>query len=96
MILQKSDNHLHQRDMGLILDFVPNHTAIDHPWVSEHPEYYILGSAQDFRNRPESFFRVEARGQNYYHRPRPRSQFPGLDRYRPVELQQPGRPGSIN
>jgi len=27
--------------IGLVLDFVPNHTARDHHWVKEHPEYYI-------------------------------------------------------
>ncbi|WP_243670742.1 alpha-amylase family glycosyl hydrolase, partial [Methanoculleus chikugoensis] len=25
----------------LMLDFVPNHTAPDHPWVRDHPDYYI-------------------------------------------------------
>jgi hypothetical protein len=59
-------HQLHQRGMGLILDFVPNHTAIDHPWVSSNPEYYILGSAQDYQNQPESYFKVETKGQNYY------------------------------
>jgi glycosidase len=63
--LSKIHNLLRQRNMGLILDFVPNHTATDHLWVSEHPEYYILGNLQDLRNRPESFFRAEARGQTY-------------------------------
>lgn len=27
--------------LKLILDFVPNHTATDHHWVDDHPEYYI-------------------------------------------------------
>ncbi len=29
-------------DLGLyvILDWVPNHTAWDHPWITAHPEYY--------------------------------------------------------
>ena len=52
--------------MGLILDFVPNHTAIDHSWLSEHPEYYVLGNAPDFLNQPENFFKVEVRGRTYY------------------------------
>lgn len=30
----------HRQGMKLIMDWVPNHTAWDHPWVSEHPEYY--------------------------------------------------------
>ena len=30
----------HARDMGVILDWVANHTAWDHPWVKEHPEWY--------------------------------------------------------
>ncbi|HQQ96038.1 MAG TPA: alpha-amylase family glycosyl hydrolase [Cyclobacteriaceae bacterium] len=30
----------HQLGMYVILDWVPNHTAWDHPWITEHPEYY--------------------------------------------------------
>ncbi|MGH9445596.1 MAG: alpha-amylase family glycosyl hydrolase, partial [Terriglobia bacterium] len=40
----------------LILDFVPNHTALDHPWIHDHPEYYIQGTLQDFRKRPDAFY----------------------------------------
>ncbi len=40
----------------LILDFVPNHVAPDHPWVFEHPEYLIRGDAEDVRREPASFF----------------------------------------
>src|SRR5580698_9213307 len=29
---------LSKRGMNLILDFVPNHVGLDHPWVAEHPE----------------------------------------------------------
>ena len=48
-----------QRGLRLILDFVPNHVAPDHPWVSSHPEYFIQGSADDARNDPASFIEVE-------------------------------------
>mgnify|MGYP006275698395 CR=1 FL=1 len=34
---------VHSRDMYIIIDWVANHTAWDHPWVSEHPEYYTEG-----------------------------------------------------
>jgi len=27
--------------MALILDYVPNHVAVDHPWTVEHPEYFV-------------------------------------------------------
>lgn len=36
---------VHDRGMYLILDWVPNHTAWDHHWVEEHPEYYARNEA---------------------------------------------------
>lgn len=33
-------NGAHQRGMAVIMDFVANHTAWDHPWVAEHPDWY--------------------------------------------------------
>jgi glycosidase len=32
---------VHARGMKLILDWVPDHTSADHPWVREHPDYYV-------------------------------------------------------
>ncbi|MGC2109612.1 MAG: alpha-amylase family glycosyl hydrolase, partial [Candidatus Korobacteraceae bacterium] len=49
---------LAKRGLRLILDFVPNHVAPDHPWVSEHPEYFIQGNANDARNDPSSYIVV--------------------------------------
>ena len=43
---------LADRGMRLMLDFVPNHTAIDHPWMQAHPEFYIRGSVQDLEQQP--------------------------------------------
>ncbi len=34
----------HEQGMKLIIDWVPNHTAWDHPWITEHPEYYMKDS----------------------------------------------------
>lgn len=34
----------HEHDMKLFLDWVPNHTAWDHPWTEEYPEYYMKDS----------------------------------------------------
>ncbi len=44
-----------QRGLRLILDFVPNHVAPDHPWVATHPEYFIQGDDEDLRRDPASF-----------------------------------------
>jgi glycosidase len=50
---------LARRGMRLILDFVPNHVAPDHPWVSEHPEYFIQGTEDEIRNDPASFIQAD-------------------------------------
>jgi alpha-amylase len=31
----------HSRGMKVILDWVPNHTAFDHPWITQHKDYYV-------------------------------------------------------
>jgi hypothetical protein len=52
---------LASRGIGLILDFVPNHVAPDHPWVSDHPTYFIQGSRADLASDPKSFIKTEGR-----------------------------------
>ena len=53
--LASARRELQQRGLNLILDFVPNHVAPDHPWVQEHPEYFVHGSAQERENDPSSY-----------------------------------------
>ena len=35
----------HKRNMGVILDWVANHTAWDNKWVTEHPDWYTHDAA---------------------------------------------------
>ena len=37
----------HEHQMGIILDWVANHTAWDHPWVKEHPDWYTRDEKAD-------------------------------------------------
>jgi hypothetical protein len=46
---------LHKRGLKLMLDFVPNHTALDHPWVEDHPEYYIQGTELDLEHESRNY-----------------------------------------
>jgi hypothetical protein len=46
------------RGLRLMLDVVPNHTALDHAWLAEHPEYYVRGSPADRERAPGNWFEV--------------------------------------
>jgi len=49
---------LEKLGIKLVLDFVPNHTAIDCPWLTEYPDYFVQGTSEDLETRPEFFFTV--------------------------------------
>jgi Alpha amylase, catalytic domain len=50
------------RGLRLLLDFVPNHMALDHPWVNQHPEYFVAGSEGDLTRAPQNYCWVQTGG----------------------------------
>lgn len=66
---------LAERGVRLLVDFVPNHVAPDHPWLTEHPEYFIHGTADELAREPKSYLRagdaVIACGRDPYFAPWP-------------------------
>jgi glycosidase len=59
--------------MALILDFVPNHVAPDHPWTESNPEYFVQGTELELARSPEEYLAVNgnvyARGRDPYFAP---------------------------
>ncbi|MGZ4202934.1 MAG: alpha-amylase family glycosyl hydrolase [Thermoleophilaceae bacterium] len=61
---------LAQRGLGLILDYVPNHVAPDHPWTESRKDCLLPGSDEELEQHPEAFLRtaggVFAKGRDPY------------------------------
>jgi len=49
---------LQRRGLRLILDFVPNHMAPDHPWATEHPDFFVSGTEDALAAQPQNYCRV--------------------------------------
>ena len=43
--LRALTDQAHALGMAVIMDWVANHTSWDHPWITEHPEWYTQNSA---------------------------------------------------
>jgi Alpha amylase, catalytic domain len=66
---------LADRGLALILDYVPNHIAPDHPWITSRPECLLAGTEQELAEHPEAFLRtaggIFANGRDPYFPPWP-------------------------
>jgi hypothetical protein len=64
---------LADRGLALILDYVPNHVAPDHPWVTDRPWCFLRGSEEELMLHPEAFIRIAgsvfAKGRDPYFEP---------------------------
>jgi len=63
------------RGVRLVLDYVPNHVAPDHPWVTSRPELFVRGDQDDIRADPTGWMaaggHVLAHGRDPYFPPWP-------------------------
>jgi hypothetical protein len=59
--LARIRQRLRERGLRLMLDFVPNHMAPDHPWVEEHPDYFVAGTESALAEAPHNYTRLGKR-----------------------------------
>ena len=52
---------MQKRGLKLMLDFVPNHMALDHPWIDDHPNYFVHGSETDLARSPQNYCRLQTK-----------------------------------
>ncbi len=64
--IDRVSRELHDRGMRLILDFIPNHTGLEHPWVKTHPDYFIQVSEKEHEKNPADFYPVSHNGKTLY------------------------------
>lgn len=57
--LAQLKSRLNRLGVGLVLDFVPNHLAFDHPWTFSFPERFVQGSEAAVRAHPDWFFSTD-------------------------------------
>jgi glycosidase len=71
--LAAAREQLADRGVALILDYVPNHVALDHPWVTDRPQCFLSGSEEELARHPDAFMRIAggvfAKGRDPYFAP---------------------------
>ncbi|HET6533598.1 MAG TPA: alpha-amylase family glycosyl hydrolase [Actinoplanes sp.] len=73
--LAAAREELARRGLRLILDYVPNHVAPDHPAVRAHPDWFVAGTPAELAAEPAAWSRIGghivARGRDPYFPPWP-------------------------
>ena len=46
---------LADRGIRLMLDFVPNHTGLNHPWIDTDLDFFMAGTQEDLERRPTNY-----------------------------------------
>ena len=69
--LAEARAQLASRGLGLVLDYVPNHVAPDHPWAASRPELLVPGDPGDPVGSLETGAGWVARGRDPYFPPWP-------------------------
>lgn len=57
--LARLRQRLAERGLKLMLDFVPNHMALDHPWIEDHPGYFVSGTEALLAQQPQNYVRIK-------------------------------------
>src|SRR4051794_16103138 len=53
--LARLRQRLAKRGLRLLLDFVPNHMGLGHPWIEDHAEHFIKGTELDQARAPQNY-----------------------------------------
>ncbi len=59
--LERLRERLRNCGLNLMLDFVPNHMGLDHPWLNDHPDFFISGTEHDLERAPQNYIKVKLR-----------------------------------
>ncbi len=59
--LTRLRERLKRRGLKLMLDFVPNHMGLGHPWVQSHPQHFVHGTQADLARAPHDYLWVKRR-----------------------------------
>jgi hypothetical protein len=56
--LERLRARLWDLNLRLVLDFVPNHMALDHDWLISYPARLVQGTPQDLDREPANYYRA--------------------------------------